>query len=163
MRFIMLVLVFAICDWSFFFLRRFSVSVCHQCRLITSNKTPVRDFRTMKRNVDFAYLSTQREKMTRNAVVNKQYLLLESFCIRKRQSYSARKRSVNSLHTQFKWNTTSASIVRGTRVFQLKKTWNGNYDRATKNTWQKPYVNGLQWTKNLRKWIFPPMNKNEVP
>ena len=40
MRFIMLVLVFAICDWSFF-MQRFSVSVCHPRQLITSNETPV--------------------------------------------------------------------------------------------------------------------------
>ena len=38
----MLVLVFAICDWSFFvFMRGFLVSVCHPGRLITSNKIPV--------------------------------------------------------------------------------------------------------------------------
>ena len=43
MRFIMLVLVLAICDWSFCFvlMRRFLVSVCHPGRLITSNETPV--------------------------------------------------------------------------------------------------------------------------
>ena len=42
MRFIMLILVFAICHWYFFCLmRRFSVSVCHPRQLITSNETPV--------------------------------------------------------------------------------------------------------------------------
>ena len=62
-------------------------------------------------------------------------------------------------------STTSASIVRGTRVFQLKKTWNVKYDRATKNTiapgikWQKTYVNGLQLKKNLRKFFFSNQQK----
>ena len=47
-------------------------------------------------------------------------------------------------------STTSALIVRGTRFFQLRKTWNGKYESATKNTiapeikCPKTCVNGLQ-------------------
>ena len=48
----------------------------------------------------------------------------------------------------------------GRGFFNWKKTWNEKYERATKNTiapgikWQKTYVNGLQWTKKLRKCFF---------
>ena len=56
MRFIMLVLVFAICNWSFFCLmRRFLVSICHPGRLITSNKTPVHPINYPRESWIFAY------------------------------------------------------------------------------------------------------------